>query len=154
MRYPATLGVIPGELRPPEDFLQLRSHLARAERFGHELIRAHLHRPALVLLLPACGEHDDVGVPGVGVLLELAADLLSAAGLLPPAREGRLREALFSIWAERIPGARFLDLFAGSGAVALEALSRGAATAVAIDGNWEERFERAVAAVSALLGTG
>ena len=45
-----------------------------------------------------------------------------------------MREALFSIWAERVVGADFLDLFAGSGAVALEALSRGAAVAVAIDG--------------------
>ncbi len=37
-----------------------------------------------------------------------------------------MREALFSIWRRRIDGARFLDLFAGSGAVGLEALSRGA----------------------------
>jgi 16S rRNA (guanine(966)-N(2))-methyltransferase RsmD len=40
--------------------------------------------------------------------------------------EGRVRGALFSIWAERVDGARFLDLFAGSGAVGIEALSRGA----------------------------
>ena len=40
--------------------------------------------------------------------------------------EGRVRESLFSIWRERVPGARFLDLFAGSGAVGIEALSRGA----------------------------
>lgn len=41
--------------------------------------------------------------------------------------EGRVRESLFSIWQTRVPGARFLDLFAGSGAVGLEAHSRGAA---------------------------
>ena len=41
--------------------------------------------------------------------------------------EGRVRESLFSIWQDRVPGARFLDLFAGSGAVGLEANSRGAA---------------------------
>jgi 16S rRNA (guanine(966)-N(2))-methyltransferase RsmD len=41
--------------------------------------------------------------------------------------EGRVRESLFSIWQESVPGARFLDLFAGSGAVGLEANSRGAA---------------------------
>jgi 16S rRNA (guanine(966)-N(2))-methyltransferase RsmD len=41
--------------------------------------------------------------------------------------EGRVRESLFSIWQDRVRGARFLDLFAGSGAVGLEAHSRGAA---------------------------
>lgn len=38
----------------------------------------------------------------------------------------RVREALFSMWSERVIGASFLDLFAGSGSVGLEALSRGA----------------------------
>ena len=42
----------------------------------------------------------------------------------------RVREALFSILAARVEGARVLDLFAGSGALGLEALSRGAAAAV------------------------
>ena len=41
----------------------------------------------------------------------------------------RVREALFAILADRIPGARFLDLFAGTGANGLEALSRGARSA-------------------------
>jgi 16S rRNA (guanine(966)-N(2))-methyltransferase RsmD len=49
--------------------------------------------------------------------------------------EGRVREALFSIWHDRLEGARILDLFAGSGAVALEALSRGALSALAVDGD-------------------
>ena len=39
----------------------------------------------------------------------------------------RLRETLFNILAPRIEGARFLDLCAGSGAVGIESLSRGAA---------------------------
>lgn len=39
----------------------------------------------------------------------------------------RLREAVFSSLGERVNGARFLDLFAGSGSYGLEALSRGAA---------------------------
>ena len=43
------------------------------------------------------------------------------------------REALFNILQGRVTGARFLDLYAGSGAVALEALSRGAACAVLCD---------------------
>jgi 16S rRNA (guanine966-N2)-methyltransferase len=40
---------------------------------------------------------------------------------------GRVKEALFSIVGEHIDGARVLDLYAGSGAVGFEALSRGAA---------------------------
>lgn len=44
-----------------------------------------------------------------------------------------LRQALFNILRERIPNARVLDLFAGSGAVGLEALSRGAATATFVE---------------------
>ena len=49
--------------------------------------------------------------------------------------EGRVREALFSIWNDRIEGARVLDLFAGSGVVGLEALGRGALSALAVDQN-------------------
>jgi 16S rRNA (guanine(966)-N(2))-methyltransferase RsmD len=47
--------------------------------------------------------------------------------------EGRVREALFSIWRDRVDGGRLLDLFAGSGAVALEAASRGALVVVAVE---------------------
>lgn len=45
----------------------------------------------------------------------------------------RLRETLFNILAPRIVSARFLDLCAGSGAVGLEALSRGADHATLVD---------------------
>ena len=45
----------------------------------------------------------------------------------------RLREALFNILAPRFEGARFLDLCAGSGAVGLEALSRGASRVTFVD---------------------
>jgi 16S rRNA (guanine(966)-N(2))-methyltransferase RsmD len=44
----------------------------------------------------------------------------------------RVREALFSILAD-VSGARVLDLFAGSGALAIEALSRGAGPATLVD---------------------
>lgn len=47
----------------------------------------------------------------------------------------RLREALFSILVNRLEGACVLDLFAGSGALGLEALSRGASSAVFVDEN-------------------
>ena len=43
------------------------------------------------------------------------------------------REALFNILQGRVADARFLDLYAGSGAVALEAVSRGATSAVLCD---------------------
>ncbi len=45
----------------------------------------------------------------------------------------RLRETLFNILAPKIAGARFLDLCAGSGAVGIEALSRGAAQITFVD---------------------
>ena len=55
----------------------------------------------------------------------------------------RLRESLFNILAHRFdlpgPGTRVLDLFAGTGALALEALSRGAAYAVMIEAGTEGR---------------
>lgn len=57
---------------------------------------------------------------------------LDAAPGTRPTTE-RAREALFSIWQSKVEGTRFLDLFCGSGAVGLEALSRGAASAVLVD---------------------
>jgi len=44
-----------------------------------------------------------------------------------------VRQAIFSILGERVEGARVLDLYAGSGAIGLEALSRGAASCVFVD---------------------
>lgn len=49
----------------------------------------------------------------------------------------RLREALFNICQGSIVDASFLDLFAGSGAIGLEALSRGASKAVLVDSSKE-----------------
>lgn len=59
-----------------------------------------------------------------------------AAHLRPTA--DRVREAIFNILASRpggdpVPGARVLDLFAGTGALGLEALSRGAARVAFVD---------------------
>ena len=47
----------------------------------------------------------------------------------------RIKETLFNILQADIPGASFLDLFAGSGAIGIEALSRGAENAVFVDKN-------------------
>jgi 16S rRNA (guanine966-N2)-methyltransferase len=58
----------------------------------------------------------------------------------------RVREALFSILGD-VSGARVLDLFAGSGALAIEALSRGAGAATLIDSS-----QGAIAAVRRNLG--
>lgn len=45
----------------------------------------------------------------------------------------KLRETLFNILAPRVAGARVLDVFAGTGAVGLESLSRGAASVVFVE---------------------
>lgn len=45
----------------------------------------------------------------------------------------KVREALFAVLGKRIEGARVLDLFAGSGALGLEAVSRGAGSVVFVD---------------------
>lgn len=47
----------------------------------------------------------------------------------------RVKEALFSILSPRIHGSRFLDLYAGTGSVGIEALSRGAAQAMFMERN-------------------
>jgi 16S rRNA (guanine966-N2)-methyltransferase len=47
----------------------------------------------------------------------------------------RLRESLFNILAPRIQGVTFVDAYAGTGAVGIEALSRGAASAIFIEKN-------------------
>lgn len=47
----------------------------------------------------------------------------------------RVKEALFNILRDRVPGCCFLDLFAGSGSIGIEALSRGASVAVFVEAN-------------------
>jgi len=68
--------------------------------------------------------------------------LEAPAGLDTRPTSDRLRETLFNVLAPRIEGAVFLDLFAGSGAVGIEALSRGAASVTFV--------ERAPAALAVL----
>ena len=50
-----------------------------------------------------------------------------------PATSDRVRETLFNWLQPVLPGARVLDLFAGTGALGLEAVSRGAASAVLVE---------------------
>lgn len=52
--------------------------------------------------------------------------LVSPRGLETRPTSDRLRERLFDILATRLPGSRFVDLYAGTGAVGIEAISRGA----------------------------
>jgi 16S rRNA (guanine(966)-N(2))-methyltransferase RsmD len=67
--------------------------------------------------------------------MRIIAGTAKGTRLTPPADRAirptldRVREACFSIIGPRLEGARFLDLFAGTGANGLEALSRGAAHA-------------------------
>lgn len=53
------------------------------------------------------------------------------SGLRPTS--GRVKEALFSMIAERLPNANVLDLYAGTGALGLEAMSRGARKVVFVE---------------------
>lgn len=70
-----------------------------------------------------------------------------------PATDG-MRQAVFSSIGHRVPDAWFLDLFAGSGAYGLEALSRGAAGGVWVEKNRQavECIRRNLTAVTKSLG--
>jgi 16S rRNA (guanine966-N2)-methyltransferase len=80
--------------------------------------------------------------------MRIVAGLFKGRTLRGPTGSGvrptsdRLRETLFNVLAPRLAGARVLDGFAGTGAVGLEALSRGAAHATFV-----ERDPRAVAVI-------
>jgi 16S rRNA (guanine966-N2)-methyltransferase len=70
--------------------------------------------------------------------------LIAPRGLATRPSSDRLRETLFNILAARIEGAVFTDLYAGSGAVGIEALSRGANLVYFVD--------RAAPAIAAIRG--
>jgi len=68
----------------------------------------------------------------------IAGTLRGATIFAPPGRatrptSDRVREALFDLLGPVAPGARVLDLYAGSGALGIEALSRGAAHATFVE---------------------
>src|ERR1700749_4403023 len=59
--------------------------------------------------------------------------LKNPQGLQTRPTSDRLRETLFNVLAPRLDGARFLDLCAGTGAIGIEALSRGASFVTFVD---------------------
>jgi len=61
--------------------------------------------------------------------------LATLPGMATRPTPDRLRESLFNILAPRIEGATFMDVYAGTGAVGIEALSRGAGRAIFIERN-------------------
>src|SRR5205809_6715011 len=81
--------------------------------------------------------------------MRIVGGRLRGRALVPPTSQGirptadRLRENLFNVLAhaygDPVAGARVLDLFAGTGALGLEALSRGAAFALFLDDRAEAR---------------
>lgn len=80
--------------------------------------------------------------------MRIVAGLAGGISLTPPPGDLRptmdkVRGAIFSRLAEWLPGQRVVDLFAGSGSLGLEALSRGAASVV-----WVEKNAAAVRAIT------
>ena len=94
---------------------------------------------------PAPGSVRIIGGRWRGTRLPVA----ELAGLRPTS--DRARETLFNWLAPMLPGARVLDLFAGSGALGLEALSRGAREAMLVerDARLAESLRQAVARLRA-----
>lgn len=84
--------------------------------------------------------------------MRVIAGSLKGRRLKPPTWDGlrptsdKLRETLFNILAPRIQGAQFLDGYAGTGAIGIEALSRGAAHVTFV-----ERDRRAQALIAGNL---
>jgi 16S rRNA (guanine966-N2)-methyltransferase len=74
--------------------------------------------------------------------------LKSLKGLALRPTSDKLRETLFNILGELVVDARFVDLFAGTGAVGIEALSRGASEAIFV-----EKHSPAVALIKKNLGS-
>jgi 16S rRNA (guanine(966)-N(2))-methyltransferase RsmD len=85
---------------------------------------------------------------GIDTVVRVIAGRLKGRRLKPPAWErlrptsDKLRETLFNILAPRIDGARVLDGYAGTGALGIEAISRGAAHVTFV-----EQDRRAVALI-------
>jgi 16S rRNA (guanine(966)-N(2))-methyltransferase RsmD len=138
------LAEIDLELRGAGDVLGTRQHglpefrVARLPEDTELLVRARRHADALLL--------DDPGLERPEHVRVVAGEfkgrrLVTPRGARTRPTADRVREALFSILGD-VSGARVLDLFAGSGALGIEALSRGAASA-----EFVESDRRAVTAI-------
>ncbi len=78
------------------------------------------------------------GIDEGGVMRVVAGKAKGKLLLAPPGKDTRpitamMKEALFSMWHFSLPGSAFLDLFAGSGSMGIEAISRGAKKAVFVE---------------------
>lgn len=62
--------------------------------------------------------------------------LSSVKGRLTRPIPDRIKGALFNILADIVPGGRVLDMFAGTGAIGIEALSRGAKSCIFVENDW------------------
>ena len=84
-------------------------------------------------------KYDIITTNSVGEAMRIIAGEAKGRKLYAPGGEDtrptadRIRESVFGILGPRVVGARVLDLFGGTGALALEALSRGAARATIVD---------------------
>src|SRR5262249_54152850 len=88
--------------------------------------------PKLFVLVPT-------GLPAMRVQLRIVAGSLRGRKMLCTLNSGvrptpdMVRQALFSILGDAVPDRAFFDIFAGTGVVGIEALSRGASEAVFIE---------------------
>ena len=86
-------------------------------------------------------KYDIITTNSVGEAMRIIAGEAKGRKLYAPGGEDtrptadRIRESVFGILGPRVLEARVLDLFGGTGALALEALSRGAANATIVDSN-------------------
>ncbi len=110
-----------------------------------QLAASYFLLPTSCFLLPASYSLDDMRVVA-GTYR--SRQLTAPRGLATRPTSDRLRETLFNVLAPRLQGARFADLYAGSGAVGIEALSRGAGFCC-----FAEHAPAALAAIRANLAT-
>ena len=101
---------------------------------------------AVLSMLPLIGFRPDIEQGGrhMRVIAGTARrlPLVTPKGMETRPTTDRIKETLFNILQNDLPGCHFLDLFAGSGAIGIEALSRGAAKAVFVDNSKEALSER------------